>query len=69
MQLTYDKTQVDSIVPNPEKMPYILKNELVNFYINFKEVLKVPFSLKIEYSDSNGSTFSDTVVIKPNSPL
>jgi hypothetical protein len=69
MQLTYDKTQVDSIVPNPEKMPYILKNELANFYINFKEVLKVPFPLTIEYSDSNGLTFSDTVVIKPNSPL
>jgi hypothetical protein len=45
MQLTYDKTQVESIVPNPDKMPYILKNELANFYINFKKVLKAPFPI------------------------
>lgn len=30
-----DKSQIDSIVPNPEKLPYILKNDLANFYITF----------------------------------
>ena len=36
VQLSYDKTLVESVMPNPNKMPYILKNQLVNFFITFK---------------------------------
>ena len=36
MKLTYDKYVVESIIPNPESLPYVLKGELVNFYITFK---------------------------------
>lgn len=36
MRLDYDKSVVESIIPNPESMPYVLKGEIVNFYITFK---------------------------------
>jgi hypothetical protein len=69
MRLTYDKTLVESIVPNPDKLPYVLKNELANFYINFKQVIKTVFSLQIEYEDSSGHSYKGSVEIKPDSPL
>jgi hypothetical protein len=40
IRLKYDKNVVQSIIPNPESLPYILKGELVNFYINFKGQLQ-----------------------------
>ena len=36
IKLSFDKEVVESIIPNPESMPYILKDELVNFYVTFK---------------------------------
>jgi hypothetical protein len=36
IQLKYDKNLVASVIPNPESLPYVLKGDLVNFYINFK---------------------------------
>lgn len=32
----FDKGVVESIVPNPKEMPYILKNEPVNIYVFLK---------------------------------
>lgn len=32
----FDEKVVDSVVPNPKSMPYILKNEPVCLYVMFK---------------------------------
>lgn len=52
MNIEYDESLVESIVPNPKKIPYLLKNDLANFYINFNGRLTKPFQLKIHYKDS-----------------
>lgn len=38
--LNFDPSVVESIVPNPRQMPFILKNEPVNFYVIFKQGFK-----------------------------
>lgn len=30
------ENNIESIVPNPKSIPYILKDDVVNFYITFK---------------------------------
>lgn len=52
MKLKYDKKVVQSVIPNPESLPYVLKGELVNFYINFKGQLQEPTTLSFSYEDS-----------------
>jgi hypothetical protein len=52
MSLTYDKEVVESVIPNPESLPYILKDELVNFYVTFKGHLEKPAVLSFGYEDS-----------------
>lgn len=37
---------IESIVPNPKSIPYILKDDIVNFYITFKG----PFADKKQFS-------------------
>ena len=36
IDLKYDKNIVESIVPNPASIPYILKDDIINFYVTFK---------------------------------
>lgn len=52
IKLKYDKNVVQSIIPNPDSLPYILKGELVNFYINFKGQLQEPTAMSFSYEDS-----------------
>ena len=52
MKLTYDKSIVESIIPNPESLPYVLKGELVNFYITFKGQLTNSAQFSFSYEDS-----------------
>ena len=40
LNVTCNKDKIESMVPNPEKCPYILKNEVANFYITFKGKLQ-----------------------------
>ena len=49
MNLKYDKTIVESIVPNPDSIPYILKNEVVNFYVILKGQLDKSAEFKFSY--------------------
>jgi hypothetical protein len=49
---------VDSIVPNPDKTPYILKNDIATFYITFNGKLLEPFEVNISYKDTLGNTYS-----------
>ena len=50
--LDFDRTVVDSVVPNPEKMPYILKGEVANFFLTFKGQLSSPTTISLSYTDS-----------------
>jgi hypothetical protein len=57
---------VESIVPNPESLPFILKNELVNFYITFKTQLTNKTTFSFGYKDSkNKFPFEATIEINP----
>lgn len=68
MKLTYDKNIVESIIPNPESMPYVLKGELVNFYITFKGQLNFAAYFSFSYEDSlNKLPYESKIVIDPNS--
>lgn len=68
MKLHYDKALVESIIPNPESLPYILKNEIVNFYITFKGQLGSEAKIGLSYEDSlNRTPFQSEIVIDPMS--
>lgn len=68
MKLTYDNNIVESIIPNPESLPYVLKGELVNFYITFKGQLPHSAYLSFSYENSlNKLSFKSELVIDPNS--
>jgi hypothetical protein len=41
-----------SIVPNPKSIPYILKDDIVNFYITFKGPLADEKHFTFTYEDS-----------------
>ena len=58
LHLTYDKSKVQSVVPNPEKNPYLLKNEVANYYFTFNGRLKEPMPVLISYTDSMGLSYS-----------
>ena len=40
ISLKYDVDLVESIVPNPKSIPYILKDDPINFYVTFKKRLE-----------------------------
>ena len=52
ISLKYDKNIVASIVPNPTSIPYILKDDLVNFYVTFKGRIEKETDFSFEYEDS-----------------
>ncbi len=69
MEIAYDKDIVESIVPNPASMPYILKGEIANFYVTFKGQLDKPTTISLQYEDSsNNLPFKGTVEVSPESP-
>jgi hypothetical protein len=66
MKFNYDHQLVESIIPNPESLPYVLKNELVNFYVTFKGQLEKPAIFSFAYEDSrNKLPFKSEIVIDP----
>ena len=68
MKLTYDKTIVESIIPNPESLPYVLKGELVNFYITFKGQFNSTALFSFSYQDSlNKVLYQSSIEVEPNS--
>ncbi len=67
MNLSYNKSIVESIIPNPMSLPYILKDEIVNFFITFKGQLSKPTSFEFCYEDSlNKLPFKSSIKIDPN---
>ena len=66
VKLSYDHSLVESIVPNPAKIPYILKNQMVSFYLTFKGQLEKETCLSLEYEDSlNKLPFKGEVMVSP----
>lgn len=66
IQLEYDESQVESVVPNPKNMPFILKDDLANFYFSFNHKLTKLFKINIQYKDSTGKKYKETIEIDPN---
>ena len=52
LKLDYDPDMVASVVPNPASLPFILKNEAVNFFFTFKKQLTASTSIGLSYEDS-----------------
>lgn len=60
--LNFDKNVVESIVPNPAKLPFILKGDVASFFITFKGQLLKPTSISLSYTDTlNGLPFKSTI--------
>ena len=58
---------MESIIPNPDSLPYILKNEIVNFYVTFKGQLDQPVFFEFSYDDTlNKKPFKSEIVIDPS---
>jgi hypothetical protein len=69
ISLKYDKEFVESIVPNPNSIPYILKGEVANFYVTFKGQLNQKTVVSLEYFDSmNNLPFASSAEVSPDSP-
>lgn len=66
IQLTYDESKVESVVPNPKKLPFILKDDLANFYFTFNGKLTEAFKINIKYKDSANKSYEETIKIDPN---
>jgi hypothetical protein len=43
---------INSIVPNPKSIPYILKDDIINFYVTFKGPITEKKQFVFEYEDS-----------------
>ena len=53
-------------MPNPDSLPYILKNEIANFCINFKGRLEKPTKIALQYEDShNKLPYKSDIEIDP----
>ncbi len=68
VSLAYDKAVVESIVPNPERLPFILKGDVANFFVTFRGHLTEPTAISLSYTDSlNGLPFKASVEVSPHS--
>ena len=68
MKLKYDNDCIDSIIPNPDNIPFLLKNKFINFYVNFKHKLDKPEVIEFQYEDSlSKKQYFASVTIDPSS--
>ena len=67
--LNFDESVVESVVPNPKSMHFILKNEIVNFYITYKAKLEKPTQFIFTYEDTVSKLpFKSEIQISPEHP-
>lgn len=63
-----DEGLIESIVPNPKSIPYVLKDEAVNFYITFKGPMTESRKFEFEYEDSASKLpFRSEIVVEASS--
>jgi hypothetical protein len=68
VELNYDKELVQSVVPNPSSMPYILKGQVANFYLTFNGQLDKSTFISFAYKDSqNNLPFKGEIQVNPES--
>lgn len=67
-----EEGDIESIVPNPKSIPYILKDDVVNFYVTFKGHLHKPTHFTFSYEDpisklccSTAITVQETALNQP----
>lgn len=64
--VNYDKTDLQSIVPNPATLPYILKDSIVNFYLTYNTTITEPKVISLQYEDSfTNKLYKSTITIDP----
>lgn len=69
VELQFDHAVVESVVPNPARLPYILKGEVANFFLTFRGQLAQPTSIALAYTDSrNRLPFKAAVTVHPEAP-
>ena len=55
------------MIPNPESIPSVFKNEITNFYVTFKGQLSQPAVFNFSYEDSlNKQPFKSEIVVDPS---
>jgi uncharacterized protein YegL len=65
LKISYNESMVVSVVPNPKKCPFILRNEVANFYFTFNGKLLEPLNITFSYTDSLGQTYTGVANIEP----
>ena len=67
VKLDCNKKAVQSIVPNPESIPYILKDDVVNFFVTFAKPFDQPENFSFEYTDSvTGLPYKSEITVSPD---
>jgi hypothetical protein len=57
---------INSIVPNPKSIPYILKDDIINFYITFSVINSKKKQFCFEYEDSmNNFMYKSEIELPP----
>lgn len=68
LYLHFNEDIVESVVPNPQAIPYILKDDLVYFYVNFKGALHKEAFFTFSYQDSLSKLFyTSSIQVRPDS--
>ena len=50
----YDEDKIESVTPSPSSVPYLLKNDLAQFFFQFKGKLTAPFPIEFTYKNHLG---------------
>ena len=71
ISLKYDnENEIESIVPNPKSIPYILKDDVANLYITFKGPLTDKKTFTLEYEDSVSKLpYKSSIEVLPTTEL
>lgn len=57
MEVDFDESIIDSIVPNPKEIPFILENNPMNLYIKFNDKFTKSTKFTLRYTDPEGAEF------------
>lgn len=61
--------EIESIVPNPKSIPYILKDDVVNFFVTFPGPMAGKKQFTFEYEDSvTKLPYKASIDVNPDSP-
>ena len=68
VKLSFNEKAVESIVPNPTSIPYILKDDVVNFFVTYKKPFDSTEKFTFEYVDSvTNLPYKSEISVEPES--